>query len=452
MSTSGSRTVTAVTTVVALIMLAGCTNTSKVTPSPTSTPAPSPAATAKPTASATPTPTTGVAGRAPQSVFRAIDPNPLAMIGGGVAAAWSGTRFIVAGFVGDALSPTIIPASFSGSMQPSPPGSGHRYDAASSPHAPQPRYAPVWIWTSPDGQTWSTTGATDAGLPRAYAFDGAAGVAVGSGERGGAVWRSPDDRTWTLLPEPKALLPSGSEVDLTLGDVTHGPAGYVAIGSVTLCPAGGCSNPTRPVVFWSQDGDAWHRELMGAFGSAVLQDIVELDGRYVIAGQAAGTRFPTVWTSADGRAWTKEAPVDGSAGGALSMAAEPGEALLTVVRAGGCAAWRTADGLAWTQIVGGCPLGQLSSAPIAGPSDFVASEPGGPTAADCQLTYTPPDLYFCAALVEISATGQAWTSLRAPTPTGKVLAASANEVLWTGTQLGARYKGLWLADISPGGR
>lgn len=442
-----SRTVAVITIVVALIPLAGCASRSKATPSPETTPAASPsvATSVIPTELTTPTPSPDVAGRTPESVLRAVRPTPAFLVDQPAAAAWSGTRFIIATNSAAALGPMIIPASFSGSQRLWPLRSGRPYDAPGNPnHA----YPGVWFWSSSDGQTWSTTGETGSGLVRAYAFDGAAGVAVGWGAGGGVVWTSPDGRSWTRLAERKALQPSGGEVGLILEDVAHGPAGYVALGSVTLptqLTPSGFTNPTLSALFWSPDGRTWHRELMGTFRNASLSKIVEVDSRYAISGFTAGTDFPTVWTSTDGRTWTQETPVDKSSGGAMFLAAESGEALLAVVRSGRCAAWRSSDGLAWTQATFGCPMGQPGSALMAGPSQFVASEPGGATstAGPCLLTFAKPNLYFCAALIEISLTGQEWTSLRAPTPAGELIAASPNEVLWWAG-------GLWIADTRTG--
>jgi hypothetical protein len=140
----------------------------------------------------------------------------------------------------------------------------------------------------------------------------------------------------------------------------------------------------------------------------------------------------------------------------MLMAAEPGETLLTGVKAGRCEAWRSPDGLAWAQIINGCPMDRPARPLVAGPSEFVVAETGGSssTPGQCQLTYARPNLYFCAPLIEISATGEAWTDLRAPTPDGEVIAASANEILWGGVEMGSPSSGtglaqssLWIADV-----
>lgn len=142
--------------------------------------------------------------------------------------------------------------------------------------------------------------------------------AVGNGDEQLAVpllWASHDGRTWNDVVDPAM-----SSVHAVAG----GPDGFVAIGQVGSEPAG----------WFSPDGQAWHRMDADAFGSrwpmgpdglrrnGDPEDIpIELrlasaaatDAGYVVVGGDGlcgpdgfcGSDEAVIWTSADGRSWSR---------------------------------------------------------------------------------------------------------------------------------------------------
>lgn len=419
--------------VAVVLILAACSSGARPSPS-----AIAPVSGA-PSAATTPTPPAASKATVPDVglTWQAVDPNPLPEIGQPVAASWSGTRFVIAAHPPTAMNAAFVLSSFSRSAWSEVP----RVDAA--PVNPKASYGPVRFWTSPDGQSWSTSGQARTGQPNAFAFDGSAGIAVGTDVGDGVIWTSPDGRTWARLPQPNALIPLRNELGISLDGVANGPAGYVAFGSVvhpqTLTPSG-FTLPIWSVVFWSPDGREWQREAEEPFGHAYLKDIVTINGRYVISGQAEGSTSLVLWTSSDGRNWTKEPELDGGPVELPALAAVPGEALLAGTEAGNCVAWRSADGIAWTRLTEPCPS---STSLAAGPSGFLSTS----IPKECQLAFAQPNLYFCAPAIEVSATGEQWASLLAPTADGDVIAASANKILWTARRPSDDQFGLWIADV-----
>lgn len=348
------------------------------------------------------------------SPWHQVEPNPLANLGEPYALAWSSTRFVVAGVV---------------------TGPGFSY-----------AHPNVQFWTSPDGQTWSLSPVASTGYPQAYAFDGSAGVAVGSDGSQAAIWTSPDSQTWTRLPNPPALTLSGQEVGLQLADVVHGPAGYVAVGQLAVRP-----NPSETLgealVLWSPDGRDWQRVPMGPFGDTSLtdlKDVIAVAGRYVISGAqhgSPGVPGPTLWTSTDGRSWTAEPAISDGPSGFTELVAGPHGALLAGYKPGAlrssqsCVLWASSDGLAWTPI-GDCPEGLGSPGLVATPFGFAATE---------AVVGAPPAQFTCDGGVQVSVTGARWTCVPPPPsgslPPAAIVAASQDQIVVV-------EGGIWIADVA----
>jgi hypothetical protein len=426
--------------VIALSILAGCSGGR--TPSPAETAGPSDSIARPATPTAVPAPTSPVVDV--DRLWQAVTPNPLTQIGQPVAATWSGAQFVIAAHPPTAVGSTIAPASFSRNAQTPTAG---RY---ASPGDPRRSFGTIGFWTSVDGQSWSSAGQAGTGEPAAFAFDGGVGIAVGTEAGAGVVWSSPDGRTWTRTPASATLGPSGDELAIHLDAVAHGPAGYVALGRRFLGP-GPYGNDRGPLVFWSPDGRSWERDSVASFIGAFPADIVVVADRYVISGPNCDPdcdRGATVWTSTNGRSWSKSsAPGDGRWRYA-GLAAVPDAAILAGTEAGGCTTWRSSDGIAWSSVAEPCPplrtdYGGTPTTIAPGGPEFVAQ----PITDQCALAFSAPNLYFCAPPLEVSATGDQWTTVLAPSVYGHVLAASPDALLWTGTGPSGAQGGLWITDL-----
>jgi len=350
------------------------------------------------------------------SQWREVNPSPLAQLTQTYPPAWSGARFVIA---------------------------GHPLTS------PPKRTDDVQLWTSPDGQRWSMSPVASKGYPLAYAFDGLAGVAVGSVGEQAAVWTSSDSMTWTRIPNPAALTLANGEVSLALSDVTHGPAGYVALADL-----GVALNPQETIgqslVAWSPDGHDWHRVPAGAFESSDLDNVVVVNGRYVISGMLHAT--PTLWTSLNGRDWSKEPALEHGPSTFIALAAGTSGALLTGLESGSgfsCVQWSSLDGLTWSRINGGCPTGVIDV--VAAPFGFVASTPM-PAIADSGTGSAKPTIstsFPCAGGIEVSTTGKRWICvLPPPSVSISSVAASQGLLLIIGFQVASpNALGLWLADV-----
>jgi len=186
--------------------------------------------------------------------------------------------------------------------------------------------APTWrpqpeggtdAWVSEDGSVWQRAESGSFG-PSDTLHDVAAGpdgllVAVGVSDMFPAIWTSRDGLTWTKLEGDPAVLGGPSR----LTDVVAAGSGWVAVGEQWRWSG---NEPAKPFfgMWFSADGTTWERtvqrddpdfenafvtellvwrETFYAFGYAgYLGDAVMYDS---VMYQAA------VWTSDDGRAWTR---------------------------------------------------------------------------------------------------------------------------------------------------
>jgi uncharacterized protein YjbI with pentapeptide repeats len=123
------------------------------------------------------------------------------------------------------------------------------------------------------------------------------------------VYLSPDATTWTAIELP-------APGDRTFAaDVAHGPAGYVAVGTVGTdcrfaCPGG------RSVAWVSADGTSWELIEPDSFRGAVRVSVTDIEffaGNYVAVGkdERAGDHWAVgVWSSPDGRSWERVATLE----------------------------------------------------------------------------------------------------------------------------------------------
>lgn len=165
-------------------------------------------------------------------------------------------------------------------------------------------------WFSADGITW-TGGPVALGRQTSIATvanDGNRWFAAGYGERldgelgqEALFWRSPNGRDWTLVGS-MPLDPPAKGLG-AVGELAAGPGGLILTYFDPLDPA-------PLTVYWSQNGERWRpvdREIfrLPEDGSVAFWAATVVDGRFVLVGACGDCG--TVWTSTNGRDWTRDA-------------------------------------------------------------------------------------------------------------------------------------------------
>ena len=123
--------------------------------------------------------------------------------------------------------------------------------------------------------------------------------------RNSDVWQSADGRSWEPIAED-ALGSSrwrglenddGFQVELHLGSIAAGAAGYVAAGADGICMLR--CNSEETVIWTSPDGRSWSRlpadDLFTAPNGAGAGVAVPWGSRFVVAGDSDGR--PAIWVS-----------------------------------------------------------------------------------------------------------------------------------------------------------
>jgi hypothetical protein len=282
------------------------------------------------------------------------------------------------------------------------------------------------------------------------AADNGTQVAVGSANGYPAAWMSADGgSSWT--PATGATQAVFDRLGVQqLSGVSHGPAGWLAVGGVT---AGATQHP---VVLSSADGRSWQaadgEAAFGGPGLVTEQAAAGPDG-YVIVGyqdvKAAGTgqdprtssdrTIAAAWWSAGLTGWERagDAAAGALEGGAGSGASE--QMLAVVARSGGfvavgsdgnqASAWISPDGRTWRQAYLPVPVGSASAV-----LQHVASSGRTVVAVGTAVTTTGQRLPFAASSANGGAT---WTEAALPVPAGQAsvtaLAAAGGGFTTTGT-------------------
>jgi hypothetical protein len=177
-------------------------------------------------------------------------------------------------------------------------------------------------------------------------------IAVGSADGYPAVWRqAPGGGSWSLVTSLPVVSAYPGLSALT--SVTHGPAGWLAVGE------------PGPVVLTSADGTTWQRA-----GGSIGQDLAGASAitaaanpaGYVVAADASppgSPPGPDLWWSRNLTSWTRATEMGITSGSdqVRAVAADAHE-LMAVGSAGGHpAVWTTTDGQTWTTIVLDLPPG-----------------------------------------------------------------------------------------------
>ncbi len=186
-------------------------------------------------------------------------------------------------------------------------------------------------------------------------------LAVGTADGHPAIWRRASNGSWTLESAASLSAVAGSA---GLTSVTHGPAGWIAVGSTSD------GRSTEPVVLASADGVRWQpvASLAAAAGAGTefLGAAAGRSGYVVVGRQMVGSRtFAVLWYSADLRSWTADNNdgLDGrlAASTANAIAATAGGFVAVGSHGADQAMWVSSDGRHWSLDYVAVPAGAASA-------------------------------------------------------------------------------------------
>jgi hypothetical protein len=253
---------------------------------------------------------------------------------------------------------------------------------------------------SPDGRAWHLQPTFGQDVSVSGLAAGPGGLeAVGANASGPMSWHSDDGLTWTAAAIPAAPDAPGDTIGVAA--VSAAGDGWIAVGTESQPCQIDCDLAVDRAVVWvSPDAVHWARQPDSpALRRAAMAGVVGGGPRFVAVGRAprdpASMTFPAdavVWTSADGRAWSRipDSPEFQSAAGTVlsfgagmtGVAAGP-EGFVAVGTVGtqgaigSALAWWSADGETWSQAKGERFLyGQLFSVATV-PGGFLATGPSG---------------------------------------------------------------------------
>ncbi len=370
-----------------VLFVAGCSSAGTPAPSATSPASASPGPTVAissvapaATSNASPSPSPSLTAPASADGWQQVPAQAALTTMQATAAVWTGQRFLAAGFLNDGSAGII---------------------------------------DSTDGQTWHSQASFGPGS-RINGFSvGPAGVlAVGAQGAAARSWFSTDGLTWRAAPDAAALRPA-KDNSIEMGSATATPSGWLAVGKEVISCVLDCGDwaAVRANVWTSADGLHWTREpASSALANAGMNGVVRGGPGYVAVGGApnvaalkSGLVHAVVWTSADGRTWTriKDGPIfhppaelDPELQVSASAIAFDGSHFVAVGEAASqdltsALAWWSADGRTWQRATGErFPNGQLWR---------VASVPGG------FLGVGPSSSDSCLGGIWSSTDGQAWS-------------------------------------------
>ena len=216
------------------------------------------------------------------------------------------------------------------------------------------------VWVSSDGWAWqriqhdeAVFGGDGAQVMSSVTLGGPGLIAVGydRGRESAAVWVSPDGRAWQRIQHDEAVF-GGEEGQMMMLSMSRGGPGFVAVGG----------DDGTAAVWVSSDGRAWQRvehdeAVFGGPGRQLMQSVVAGGPGLVAVGHdsGAGEGAAAVWTSPDGRRWSRvshdETVFGGPAFQMMHSVTLGGPGLVAVGEDGAPAAvWVSSDGRAWQRI------------------------------------------------------------------------------------------------------
>jgi hypothetical protein len=328
----------------------------------------------------------------------------------GYASTGTGTSWLPTASLGSAAAESVVGAT----VAPAGTIIAIGYTPA-SPAGQQP----VLVEASTSGTVHQVSlgGIAGAAIPEmkinSTATSGGVQIAAGSANGYPAVWRKTAGSAWTLVSSLRLV--SADPKLRTLTSVTHGPAGWLAVGA------------PGPAVLTSADGVTW-----GVAGGNITQDLAGVSAvsatsgpaGYVIVGKLAapgGSSVADVWWSANLTSWTRARDTNDATGSSqvLSVAASPQGFVSVGSHDGQPAVWKTNDGRAWETIVlplpAGATGGSLQQVAISGANVVALGQATtGRGSAIGSATGTVPG---AVPFAELSADGgQTWQQVPFTTP------------------------------------
>ena len=177
------------------------------------------------------------------------------------------------------------------------------------------------VWTRvPDGPAWRDARVFDLAAYRGGLI--AVGSAGGVDRAGAAVWLSTDGRTWERISSPA---------------FAAGSMRSVASDGSTLVAVGVDAADDGAVAWTSPDGHRWsvvpHGPAFQNYGlSARILSLLHTGGGWLAAGwvSSAANGSGTIWSSPDGRAWTRVSPSPAMLGGGAADLTVAGSRIVVV--------------------------------------------------------------------------------------------------------------------------
>jgi hypothetical protein len=285
---------------------------------------------------------------------------PLSSLEAAPAGAWTRLDWIAAGFVLPPGHTNVGLLGWSGGFLAVAASGGHTGDDTSN--------APFAIASaaSSDGLHWSAWRNLDVsklgdGVDVDGIVEGPSGLLLvgrpfgdtcGGPETVAALWSSTDGATWKRVPLPSVWRSNRVQ------SLDGGSSGYVATGLL--------SDGTTPGIWLSQDGATWHTAALPKLtsGKLVVDGATSFAGGLVVVGAVLGEEgcggaasvHPSIWWSADGVRWTREALAGASTASDASMRVERltdgtiAAFVETSTTTPGLQAWISTDGRAWTAV------------------------------------------------------------------------------------------------------
>ncbi len=240
-------------------------------------------------------------------------------------------------------------------------------------------------------------------------------LAAGSADGYPAIWRQSRSGSWVLVTRPGDL-PAQSAPE-TLTTVTHGPAGWLAVGV------------PGPVVLTSANGTTWRPatgRIVADLGKVTSVSAAAGPRGYVILGRLAvpgGACVADVWWSPDLTSWKQAHDVNGTDGSSQTLAvAALADGFVSVGSHNGKpAAWVTPDGTTWRTIfLSGPADAQLNQIAVIGTRVVATGGSDGQGTGAAAFAVSSPD------------GGATWqqADLRLPAPGTVVTALASGKQGW----------------------